>query len=243
MHFLKRALDTVLPYRCPVSGEIVTQHGMVAPHIWRELDFISDPFCKTCGTPFDYELDGSNSCAKCIEEPPPYKTSRAALRYNEASRSIILGFKHADRTFAVKTFTPWVKTAGHDMLAKADYIMPVPLHMWRLIRRRYNQAELLSSDLGKESGVPVIKNALIRKHATRSQGHLKPEDRASNVKDAFAVNPRAAEKIKGKTVILIDDVYTTGATAKECTDQLLKSGVGEVHVLTIANVGHEDPLM
>ena len=243
MSLLTRAIDTILPPRCPVSGDIVTAHGMVAPHIWADFDFIAAPFCKVCGIPFDYDIEGDPTCSDCLENPPPYTSSRAALRYNENSRDIVLGFKHADKMHAVKIFTPWLKTAGADVLNKADALIPVPLHPWRLIKRRYNQAALIADDLGKATDIPVIKNALIRHKATRSQGHLHREERADNVKDAFIIKEKHKPLITGKTLILIDDVYTSGATAKECTKHLLENGAASVHILTIARVGRSDPLM
>lgn len=236
---LSQAIDTVLPPRCVITGEPVEAQGMIAPAAWADLDFVAAPFCETCGFPFDFEVDNGSLCATCLENPPDYETARAALKYNDASRGLILGFKHADKTHAVLAFTPWLKRTGADMLAQGHYIVPVPLHRWRLIARRYNQSALIAQALAKDTGIPVMLDALVRVRATQSQGHLKAKERFKNVKKAFDVNPRAVEKIKGKTIILVDDVYTTGATVGECTKVLLKHGAARVHVLTLARVARD----
>ena len=218
----RNVLDTVLPPRCVVSGDIVSDQGMLAPHIWRDIAFISAPMCDRCGMPFDYQ--------------PPYQSARSAVTYSDAAREMILGFKHGDRTHALSVFTPWLLRAGGDILPHVDLIVPVPLHYWRLVARRYNQAALLAQDLGRHACVPVCVDALRRRRNTRSQGHLSPQDRAHNVSGAFDITPKRAALLQGKRIALIDDVYTTGATVRECTKILLENGVSSVHILTIAKV-------
>jgi ComF family protein len=236
---LSLGLDTVLPARCVVTGETVERQGMIASSAWASLDFIASPFCQCCGFPFDFEVEGMALCGQCLEETPPYESARAALKYNDASRSMILGFKHGDQTHAVKAFTPWMIRAGAEMLSDADVIMPVPLHYFRLISRRYNQSGIIARALAKQTGKPVLLDGLMRIRPTPPQGRLKAKDRFANVKKAFAVNARHAEKIQGKTCILIDDVYTTGATVRECAKVLKKAGAAKVHVLTLARVVKE----
>ena len=233
---LTQALDTVLPPRCVVNGEIVEVQGMISPQAWSELDFIGDPMCASCGFPFDFEVEEGSLCAGCLEHPPPYEKARSALTYNDISRDIILGFKHADKTHLVKAFVPWLRRAGQEMLQEADMIVPVPLHRRRLLARRYNQAALIAKALAKEQGLQCEVDLLERVKATPSQGHLRIKERYKNVRRAFALNPKAKVDVKGKTVLLIDDVYTTGATVKECTKVLLKAGASKVYVLALARV-------
>ena len=149
---------------------------------------------------------------------------------------MILGFKHADQTHAARAFVPWLKNAGAEMLEEADVLIPVPLHRWRLLKRRYNQSAIIAHYLAKDMNIPVLHEGLIRTRATPTQGHLNFEQRRKNVKRAFVVNERYLSDIKGKKVVLIDDVYTTGATVKECTKALKRAGVKEVHILTLARV-------
>ena len=233
------ALDAVLPPRCIVSGQMVERQGQVAPDVWAGLDFIADPLCMTCGFPFDFEVEGEGEacCAACLALEPPYDTARAALKYGETSRDIILGFKHADKTHAVAAFVPWLKRAGREMLAEADIIAPVPLHYWRMIARRYNQSAIIAGALSDEVEKPAVMDLLRRIRATPTQGHLSAKQRFRNVRRAFALNRK--HDVKGKVIVLVDDVYTTGATVRECAKVLKKGGAGKVHVLTLARVVKE----
>lgn len=233
------AVDTVLPPRCVVSGRMVERQGMIAPEAWAGLDFITDPFCMTCGFPFDFEVEKESLCASCLANAPPYKTARAALKYGEVSRDMILGFKHADKTHAVRAFIPWLKRAGAEMLGNADFIAPVPLHYLRLVTRRYNQSAIIANALSRDTKIPVVPDLMRRTRATPSQGHLTAKQRFRNVRRAFSVTPKHAELIKGKNIVLIDDVYTTGATVRECAKMLNKAGAGSVSILTLARVVRE----
>lgn len=237
---LNTVLDAVLPPRCVVTGDMVEQQGMVSSEAWHDLNFIADPFCQCCGFPFEYEVDAGSLCTSCLDHRPPFESHRSALTYNEASRSLILGFKHADKTHAVQVFVPWLRRAGSEILQDADYLLPVPLHYWRLVSRRYNQSALIAQALGKEAEIPALLDVLKRVRATPSQGTLTAKERFKNVKRAFAVDDKKAALIKGKTIVLIDDVYTTGATLKECTKSLLKAGAKNVHALTLARVVRDE---
>lgn len=237
---LTHAVDTVLPPRCVVTGEIVDRQGTIAPEAWKTLEFIANPMCRQCGFPFEFEAEEGALCVQCLERPPPFETARMALKYNETSRDLVLGFKHADQTHAVRAFIPWLKNAGTEMLEEADFLIPVPLHRWRLLQRRYNQSAIIAHALTKATRVPTLAEGLKRTRLTPSQGYLKAAERHKNVRRAFAINPRHKKELQGKTVVLIDDVYTTGATVKECTKALLKGGVGRVHVLALARVVRED---
>ncbi|MEM7650656.1 MAG: ComF family protein [Pseudomonadota bacterium] len=232
-------IDTVLPPRCVITGEMVDKQGMIAPEAWAQLEFIADPKCAQCGFPFEFEVEKGSLCASCIDRPPPFKTVRSALKYNDASRDLVLGFKHADKLHSVLAFIPWLEKAGADMLEDADFLVPVPLHRWRLLGRRYNQSAIIGQELSKSTKIPMIVDAIKRIRATPSQGYLKAAERHKNVKHAFAMNSKRQEIMKGKTVVIIDDVFTTGATVKECTKTLLKAGVKEVHILTLTRTIRE----
>lgn len=236
---INQLIDFILPPRCVVSGTIVDRQGMMAPEAWQALEFIGAPLCACCGVPFDFDigLEGDYMlCIDCLDKHPPFETARAPLVYDDASRDLILRFKHGDKTELVPAFVPWLRQAGREMLAEADMILPVPLHRRRLLKRRYNQAALIGLALGKETGKPCYPAALSRTRATPPQGHMAAGERHKNVREAFIVHDKYKDRIKGKTIILVDDVFTTGATVKECTKTLLKGGAAKVHVLTIARV-------
>lgn len=231
-------VDMILPPRCPVSGEIVAAPGAVSAEAFSALTFISDPFCETCGFPFAYDQGGHDGrlCGACLQKTPPYSSARAALIYDDVSRDLVLRFKHGDQMDLVHNFIPWLQRAGREQMEQADMIVPVPLHRGRLIRRRYNQAAVIAKVLAKSCGNSYIPDLLIRNRATPTQGHLNYNERKKNVRAAFAVNEKMHEGVTGKTILLLDDVYTTGSTVKECTKTLLRSGAAAVHILAVARV-------
>ena len=232
----KKAINFILPPICPVTGELVDENGMVSSEFWQSLSFINAPYCDKCGAPFAFEA-GDMQCGLCLDTPPLYNKARAALAYNDASRDIILKFKHGDQTHAVKAFTPWLVSAGRDLLETCDIIIPVPLHPIRLIKRRYNQADLIARELHKLfADKHYLFDGLKRIKNTASQGHKKKNERKSNIARAFAINQKYTNTIQGKTVLIIDDVHTTGATLNECAKTLYKGGAAHVNVLTLARV-------
>ncbi len=176
------------------------------------------------------------TCGACLAQPPAYDTARAALTYNDGSRSMILKFKHGDALHLAPAFAEWMQRAGSVLLAETDIITPVPLHWRRLALRRYNQAALLAARLGRATQTTVILDLLERRKATPSQGQRNRAARLQNVKGAFQVKPAHAARVKGQRILLIDDVMTTGATVNECAAALKKSGAAAVNILTIARV-------
>ena len=230
-----RLLDVLLPPLCLICDEPVGGTATLCPGCWKQIQFIAPPVCDCCGAPFDIPAGAGMLCGSCLVTPPPYKSARAAMLYDDVSRQLILGFKHGDRTYAAQALAVWMHRAG-DFLNEADALLPVPLHRQRLFKRRYNQSSLLAQRVGRLSGKPVLADALRRVRATPIQGKLKRKERQENVKGAFAVVSRYAPEIEGKTLVLIDDVLTTGATVEECTRVLLKAGAKQVHVLTLSRV-------
>jgi ComF family protein len=237
---LAHVLDAVLPPRCLKCGEVVAAAGALCPTCWQQLSFLSPPCCACCGQPFDFDLGSDALCGACTLNPPAFDRARAVLRYDEASRDLVLAFKHADRTSLAPTFGAWLGRAGRELLAESDLIVPVPLHWSRLFTRRYNQAALLAQELGKLSGKPVIPDLLIRRRATQKQGHLGRLARQRNVAGAFALHPRRLESLVGRRILLVDDVVTTGATVTNCAKVLRKGGADAVNVLAVARVIQAD---
>lgn len=232
------AIDFILPPRCAASGDVVDAPGMLSSAVWERLRFIADPVCGCCGLPFGFDrAAGAESlCLACLQERPPFAAARAAVAYDDGSRALILRFKHADQTHTVQTFIPWLRRAGRDMLADADVLVPVPLHRGRLLKRRYNQAALIAAALARETKLSWLPDTLQRTKATVTQGKMNARARRLNVKRAFAIPPQSRARVAGKNVVLVDDVYTTGATVAECTKTLLAAGAARVSVLTVARV-------
>ncbi len=236
-------LNLLLPPRCPVSGDIVDAHGLISPNIWKNISFIEPPCCHACGMPFSFAMEAGALCGPCSAGLPVFGKARSAMVYDDSSRDLILAFKHGDKLETVPAFIPFLKRAGAELLAEADYLMPVPLHRWRLLMRRYNQAGLLAQRLGREAGKPVLVDALCRTRATPTQGHMNAGQREKNVRNAFAVRVPFSPRLQGKNILLVDDVYTTGATVGECAKALLKAGAAQVNVLTLARVVRAERLV
>lgn len=239
------AINLLLPPRCPITGEVVDRPGMVSGRAWASLRFVAQPSCDCCGLPFDVVeesvLGGQDAlCAVCIAEPKIFAKARASLVYDDASKPLILSFKHSDQTQLTVTFGPWLYSAASPFIAETDMIIPVPLHWVRLLRRRYNQSAILAQSLARLSQKPCYPDALIRQRNTPTQGHLNAKQRHENVKSAFAVRPKYTQMIAGKNILLVDDVYTTGATIEECAKVLLNAGAQRVDVVTLARVVRPD---
>ena len=171
-------------------------------------------------------------CGECARERPVWDQARAVLRYDKNSRRLLLGFKHGDHTHSAEAFGQWMQRAGADILARADLLVPVPLHWTRLLQRRYNQAALLAQAVHAAGGPEVAADWLLRRKRTPVQGHLGPGARERNVHGAFAMRPHRS--VAGKHVVVVDDVMTTGATVDECARVLRRAGALSISVLTLA---------
>ncbi|HVY12183.1 MAG TPA: ComF family protein, partial [Alphaproteobacteria bacterium] len=234
----QHCLNVLLPPLCLSCDALVERTQGFCGKCWSDLHFIAAPFCASCGLPFEYAalMPDNAQCGACIAEPPLFKQARAALNYDDASRELILPFKSHDRTDYAPAFARLMQQAGGALLQASDIIIPVPLHPFRLFTRRYNQAALLALALGRLSRKPVRLQALRRRKSTPSQGHLSRAQRRQNVAGAFRVAPHEKKNLQGRSVLLIDDVLTTGATANACAKELLKAGAKDVRVLALARV-------
>jgi ComF family protein len=232
----RKLLDAVLPPLCLGCSEIVATPGALCPTCWPGFSFIAPPHCAQCGTPFAEDLGEDVLCGACLAHPPRFRRARAALVYDAQSRRLVLPFKHGDRTDLARACGDWMARAGAELLAEADFVAPVPLHWRRLFMRRYNQAGLLARSLARRAPEKLAPDLLRRQRWTGSQAGLKAKERRSNVRQAFDIHPRWAQALEGKSVLLIDDVLTTGATVDACVRTLKRAGARYVDVLTLARV-------
>ncbi len=229
-----RALDFVLPPRCLACGGAVDRQGGVCPACWRDLSYIAPPFCARCGLPFEIDVLAGAECGACVMRPPPYARARAVLVYDDASRSLVARLKYGDQTYAAPAYGLWLARAGAELLAEATVIAPVPLHRWRLLRRRYNQAALLGDALRRACAVAYHPDLLVRHRQTTPQVGLSADARQRNVTGAFRIRDSHLATVPEARIVLIDDVMTTGATLTECARVLLRAGAARVDVLTLA---------
>lgn len=232
------ALDLLLPPRCLKCGVEIGGDGALCADCWHGITFLQPPCCARCGLSFEVDLGADAICGACAREAPLYARARAALRYDDASRTLVLAFKHGDKLQLAPALGRFMRRAGAELLAACELVAPVPLHWTRLFTRRYNQAAVLAHALVHDGGPPVVADLLERRRATPSQGRSGRADRQRNVRGAFAL--KRGRGVAGRRVLLIDDVLTTGATVSECARTLLEAGATAVDVLTLARTVRPD---
>lgn len=234
-------LDALLPPRCLGCAAEVSAQGTLCADCFRRLQPVTEPFCARCGVPFAHDGQGERGgaglvCGRCAARPPTFRRARGAFRYDEGAKRLILPFKHADRTEFATPLARQMARAGAALVADAEVIAPVPAHWRRLVARRYDQAALLARALGRITDRPVLPDLLARCRPTPPLGEKGAAERAASVEGAFRVSPRGATRIAGRTVLLVDDVMTSGATAEACARALIEAGAGAVDVLAAARV-------
>jgi len=193
--------------------------------------------CATCGKPleFDYEIDSgeSYSCGECLENPPPFEKARFGLVYGGSARELLHTFKFRHRTALGTTLANLAEPRLLEFFEESSghLVIPVPLSMWRLFSRGYNQSYLLAHHFAQKAGLEMADGALVRVKHTRPQFGLNRDERGANVKGVFATRRRGI--VEGSRILLFDDIFTTGATARECAKTLLKSGAESVRVAAL----------
>jgi ComF family protein len=227
--------DLLLPPVCIVCRARIGGHGLICGGCFAKIEFIAPPLCDRLGVPLPYDTgEGKQLSAAAIAKPPVYDRARAVARYSSTMRELIQSFKYRDRHEGLSLFGRWLRKAGAELLAEADLVVPVPLYSWRLWSRRFNQSAMLAHEVGRLADVPVECHALRRVRRTVSQVGLSPDQRRRNVAGAFKVPNSRASAMVGKSIVLIDDVITTGATADACARALRRAGAAKVDVLALA---------
>jgi ComF family protein len=227
-------LDLILPARTLDGGAPAQSQGLSA-EAWGRIAFIDGPVCDGCGTPFEHDLGEGVRCPLCLARPRMFSRARAACLYDEHSRELVLQLKHADRTELSGLLAAWIGRAAAPLIEEADAVAPVPLHRWRLLRRRYNQAAELARPLARRWKKPFLADALVRRRGD-SQAGKSASGRRRAVAGAFAVPKQRRRQVEGRRILLIDDVMTTGATAEACARALLRAGAKAVDLAVVARV-------
>lgn len=226
-----------LPPRCPGCGAITVEDHRFCVACWQALDFLGDPCCAACGEPFALDPGPGARCGRCLADPPAFDSARAAVAYGAIARTLALRLKYHRRPGIAETIARQL-----DRLAvPADaLVVPVPLHRWRIWRRGFNQSALVARSVARRRGLTLAVDMIERTRATPVLRGLGPAQRARAVRGAFALAPAWRDRVRGRTIVLVDDVFTTGATVNACARVLKRGGAAGVTVLSWARVVRED---
>jgi ComF family protein len=235
---LRPVVDFALPPRCPGCGTITSEPHRFCLDCWSRLDFLGDPCCACCGLPFGFGLGGEEHCGACLVDRPAFDRMRAAVAYGDIPRKVALKLKYGGRPGVAETVARYVER--HLSPEPEVWLAPVPLHRWRIWKRGYNQAALIASALARRSGLQTRLDLLDRVKATPPLRAMNPRQRRDAVRGAFRIAAAYRESVRGRTIILVDDVYTSGATVDACARALKRSGAARVDVLCWARVVKDD---
>lgn len=235
-------VDLVYPPRCPLCGDAVAVQGGLCSGCWNELEFPGEPSCTTCQLPMSTGVARTaTQCRRCAEQPPRHAGVFAATLYNDASRKLVLQLKHGQR-IALAGLMGRLMAARLPLPvsdSQPPLLVPVPLHRWRLWHRGFNQAALLAREIANQGKGVAVVDALERRRRTPSLGGLGRDQRERALAGAIMVNARRQAQIKGREIILVDDVLTSGATSQACVAALLEAGAESVRIACFARVAEE----
>ncbi|MEO1143518.1 MAG: ComF family protein [Pseudomonadota bacterium] len=232
----KDIADVLVPPTCLSCDQFVAKPGGCCPQCWSQLRFVTEPLCPVLGTPFSVDMGGGILSAEAIVDPPPFDRLRTVVIYDDLPQRLVASLKYGDRTDIVPWIANWMNKAGQELIRDADVVVPIPLHRARLRSRRFNQSAELSRCIAKLNNKTYLPDLLLRKRNTRQQVGLTEGARERNVSGAFHVPEEKKAVLQGKRVLLVDDVYTTGATVKAAARALKRGKSSKIDVLVFAKV-------
>ncbi len=233
---LERVLNLLWPRVCPICGKLSDRpERYVCSACLMRIDFVEqdEGCCRVCGRPVE-ELKTDYLCEDCRVYKPKYDRAATAVNFSGAARKLVTGFKYNTHLWLLEDFVDWLEGAAmarYDLSA-ADIVLPMPTTLFHRLDRGYNPSALLARHLAKRIGKPCLSGILKRKGLPKRQAGLSEEDRRENVKGTFRV--RKENLIKGKTILLLDDVLTTGSTLSEAAKELKNAGARQILALTLA---------
>ncbi len=236
---LRPVIDLVYPPRCPLCGDALADQGGLCGECWGELSIPGEPSCSSCGRPYDLgKSDDDARCFVCVANPPKHSGIAAATIYNDASRRLVLTYKHGRKIALASLLGRLLASRLPDANSEEDaaLLIPVPLHRWRLWQRGFNQSGLLAQELEKRGKGQVLIDGLLRCKRTQSLGGMGAKARRKVLSGAITINSSRAHQISGREVILVDDVLTSGATSDACVEALLGAGASSVRIACFARV-------
>lgn len=227
-----KILDLIYPPRCIVCENILefTKHRWFCENCKEVLTLIEGHLCKKCGVPTNNDV-----CTDCKNRNLSFKKNYPILEYDEITKNIIHKFKYFKEKEIGEALALYIlEKTSKDIFKNINILTPVPIHKNRLKKRGFNQAEILCKHISKNIDIPMMKDLLMREKDTKSQNRLTPIEREKNLKGAFIFNKKY--NVKGKNIMIIDDIYTTGRTITECSNILLNNNCKEAYSLTISIV-------
>jgi len=239
MNLFAELISMILPPRCAFCGKTLSTDKGICDDCITNIEFLNGAICYRCGHPLNEDISDTPAkqlCLRCQNNPDKlFRLSRSAFVYDDFSKKLILDFKFYDRTDIASLLGKIAYVAGKDIFdAGIDIIIPVPLHYTRLIKRKYNQASLIAKELGKLTATKVEYRLLLKHKITRPQVDCSGAERLKNLKNAFCI--KNSDNLQGKRILLIDDVYTTGSTLRECAKTLHLAHPASIDTLTVARV-------
>jgi ComF family protein len=232
----RRVADTIVPPRCVACRAELAADACLCGDCWARLALIEEPSCPATGLPLTGEWAETLASLPASAQKRPWESLHAAVFHDGPGRALVHALKfhddHAPARLMARLMARRVRKLARER--RNLLVTPVPLHRRRLWWRRFNQSALLARALARELGLAFIPDLLVRRRYTTPQTRLSGRERRRNLKGAFAVNARHAARLQGRPVLLVDDVLTTGATARACTRTLLEAGAGSVHVVVFA---------
>jgi len=228
----KYIIDYILPPRCLSCQIFTTGNDESCCDCWSKISFISKPYCTLCGCRLAISVLDGLTCGKCFVKKPSYEMARSLMKFNQYSKKIIHAFKYHDKTGLGKIFATLLCQRYRLEICDVDLIVFVPMNKLKRLLRMYNQAQILAEWISIILKKPIEHNLLIKSKWTKSQASLSKKAREKNLSNSLEINTKYI--IKGKRILLVDDVMTTGTTINKCTKLLKQAGATSVYVITIA---------
>jgi ComF family protein len=233
-------LHAVFPPECLSCRQQVANDDGLCGACWRDTAFIMGAVCDGCGVPMHGDVQSGDRCDDCMQTARPWSFGRSAMLYKDRSRSLVLALKHGDRHDIVGPAGKWLANAARDILREDVLIAPVPLHWSRMLKRRYNQSALIAKSMSRGLNMSFCADLLLRNRPTASLDGKSRQERFDELRGAIEVHPKRAHLIEGRSILLVDDVMTSGATLAACAEACLSSRASDVCVVTLARVAKDD---
>ena len=237
--FMDSLINMLLPKSCAVCRKSLKDNaidGLICQDCWGRIKNNTPPFCTRCGRHID-KTSGVKICPRCRRNDLNFDRAFSPCLYDGVLKELIHKFKYQNKDYLGKSLSRLLIDFIKEYELPVNFIdavVPIPLHERKMREREFNQSEVLGEAIAREFNIELLKDGLFRVRDTVSQTDLADKERWTNIKDCFAVDMRIQNKIKGRNLLLVDDILTTGATCSEAASTLKKTGAGVVFVLTLA---------